>query len=82
MIVGIEYQPMAKLGSVVVTLTTFVYEYATTKLKKMELFHLVSSVFGLIFLILSALLSDPVCVAFKLSKKAAKHHWLALLFHD
>ena len=61
-IVGIEYQPMAKLGSVVVTLiTTFVYEYATTKLKKMELFHLVSSVFGLIFLILSALLSDPVC---------------------
>lgn len=56
---GIEYQPMAKLGSVVVTLlTTFVYEYATTKLRKLELFHLVSSVFGLAFLILSALLSD------------------------
>ena len=60
-IVGIEYQPMAKLGSVFVTLlTTFVYEYATTKLKKLELFHLVSSVFGFIFLILSALLSDPL----------------------
>jgi AAA family ATP:ADP antiporter len=60
-IVGIEYQPMAKLGSVFVTLlTTFMYEYATTKLKKLELFHLVSSVFGLVFLILSALLSDPL----------------------
>ena len=60
-IVGIEYQPMAKLGSVVVTLlTTFVYEYVTMKLKKLELFHLVSSVFGFIFLILSALLSDPL----------------------
>jgi AAA family ATP:ADP antiporter len=57
---GIEYQPMAKLGSVVVTLmTTFVYEYMTTKLRKLELFHFVSSVFGFVFLVISALLSDP-----------------------
>ena len=57
---GIEYQPMAKLGSVIVTLMiTFIYEYATTKLRKLELFHFVSSVFGLAFLCISALLSDP-----------------------
>ena len=57
---GIEYQPMAKLGSVVVTLMiTFVYEYMTTKLRKLELFHFVSSVFGFVFLVISALLSDP-----------------------
>lgn len=76
---GIEYQPLAKLGSVVVTLIiTFVYEYATTKLRKLELFHFVSSVFGLAFLCISALLSDP-SYGLKIEPKGPQNFvgWLA-----
>ena len=61
-LVGIEYQPMAKLCSVFVTLIiTFMYERATLVLRKVDLFHVVSLVFGLAFMVLAALLSDPKC---------------------
>ena len=59
-IVGIEYQPVAKVFSVIVTLVvTCVYDFLTSWLSKPNLFHLVSVVFGLIMMVLSAMLSDP-----------------------
>lgn len=59
-IVGIEYQPIAKLLSVVVTLVvTCIYDFLTSYLNRPNLFHLVSVTFGIIMMILSALLSDP-----------------------
>lgn len=59
-IVGIEYQPIAKLLSVVVTLlVTCIYDFLTSYLNRPNLFHLVSVVFGIVMMIISALLSDP-----------------------
>ena len=62
-IVGIEYQPVAKVISVVVTLAvTCVYDFLTSRLSKANLFHLVSVTFGVIFMIVSALLADGEAV--------------------
>jgi ATP:ADP antiporter, AAA family len=59
-IVGIEYQPVAKLLSVITTLiVTCTYDFLTSKVSKGNLFHLVSAVFGTIFMIISALLANP-----------------------
>ncbi len=59
-IVGIEYQPIAKVISVLTTLViTCVYDFLTSQLSKANLFHLVSVVFGVVFMIISALLADP-----------------------
>lgn len=57
---GMEYQPTAKLFSVLATLILVcIYDYLTSVLSKSSLFHLISFVFGIIFLILSGLMSDP-----------------------
>ena len=59
--VGLEYQPMAKFFSVCVTLIVVcIYDYLTSCVSKPTLFYLVSGFFGICFLIISALLSDPV----------------------
>lgn len=57
--IGLEYQPMAKLFSVITTLLVVcIYDYMTSIVNKLTLFHLVSWTYGLIFLLLSAFLSD------------------------
>eukprot|EP01031_Cornospumella_fuschlensis_P034067 gene34067-41235_t len=57
--VGIEYQPLAKLLSVVSTLLVVcVYDFLTSLVTKPALFHIVATIFGLIMMIISALLSD------------------------
>jgi AAA family ATP:ADP antiporter len=59
--IGMEYQPMAKLFSVLTTLILVsIYDFSTSILSKPTLFYLVSLSFGVIFLIFSALVSDPV----------------------
>ena len=58
-IVGIEYQPIAKLVSVLVTFfIVCFYDYLTSAVTKSSLFHIISFTFGIIFFIISALLSD------------------------
>jgi hypothetical protein len=58
--VGMEYQPVAKLLSVVVTLFfVCIYDYLTSIVTKPSLFHFISIFFGIAFMILSALLSQP-----------------------
>ena len=58
-IVGIEYQPIAKLVSVLVTFfIVCCYDYLTSAVTKSSLFHIISFVFGMIFFVISALLSD------------------------
>lgn len=55
-----EYQPIAKLLSVVVTLIfVCLYDYLTSIVTKPSLFHIISLFFGIVFMILSALLSQP-----------------------
>lgn len=57
--VGIEYQPIAKLLSVLTTLVVVcVYDFLTSVVTKPSLFHIISSFFGLLMMILSALLAD------------------------
>lgn len=57
---GMEYQPTAKLLSVLSTLVLVcIYDYLTSVLSKSSLFHLISFAFGIIFMILSGLVSDP-----------------------
>eukprot|EP01038_Epipyxis_sp_PR26KG_P009270 gene9270-12487_t len=59
-IVGIEYQPIAKLLSVLTTLfIVCLYDFLTSIVSKPTLFHIISCTFGTIVLILSALLADP-----------------------
>jgi hypothetical protein len=59
-IVGIEYQPTAKFISVLTTLSIVCcYDYLSTLVSKPNLFHIVATVFGLTFVVLSALLGDP-----------------------
>ena len=59
--IGLEYQPVAKLGSVVFTLIVVcLYDFLTSLVSKVALFHIVSWVFGIIILIMAALLSNPV----------------------
>ena len=59
--VGIEHQPEAKVLSVAVTLlTTCLYDFLTSWLSKPNLFHVLLTTFGIVMMVLSALLSDPV----------------------
>lgn len=59
--IGIEYQPFAKLFSVFTTLIVVcAYDYLTSVVSKATLFHVVALFFGLIMIIISALLTDPV----------------------
>ncbi len=75
-IVGIEYQPVAKLISVLNTLiVTCMYDWLTSKLKRNELFHFVSVVFGLCFMIISALLADPQ-IGLSNRDDRGPHRWL------
>ena len=58
--VGIEYQPLAKLFSVLTTLLVVcIYDFITSIVQKITLFHIVAWAYGLIIMILSALLADP-----------------------
>jgi len=59
-IIGIEYQPVAKVISVLSTLVvTCFYDFLTSRLKRTDLFHVVSFAFGTSFMVISALLADP-----------------------
>ena len=59
-IIGIEYQPVAKVISVLSTLViTCSYDFLTSRLKRTDLFHVVSFFFGISFMLISALLADP-----------------------
>lgn len=58
--VGIEYQPIAKLLSVVTTLAVVcVYDFLTTIVSKANLFHVVSVFFGTLMIVIAALLTNP-----------------------
>lgn len=58
-IVGLEYQPAAKLLSVVFVLgVVCIYDYLTSIVSKADLFHIVANLFGITFMIFAALLSD------------------------
>jgi AAA family ATP:ADP antiporter len=58
--VGIEYQPIAKLLSVFTTLIVVcIYDFLTSIVSKSSLFLIISVVFGLITMVISAFLSDP-----------------------
>jgi ATP/ADP translocase len=58
--IGIEYQPIAKLMSVVSTLVIVcLYDFLTSVVSKPTLFHIVSGFFGLATMVIAALLTDP-----------------------
>lgn len=58
--IGIESQPLAKLLSVFTTLLSVcVYDFLTSRVSKVYLIIIISSFFGSIFFLLSALLSHP-----------------------
>jgi len=58
--VGIEYQPIAKLLSVLSTLVVVcLYDFLTSIVTKQTLFHIISWSFCIIIMIISAYLSDP-----------------------
>lgn len=58
--IGIEYQPLAKLLSVVATFfVVCIYDFLTSKVSKPALFHIISAVFSLVVMVFAALLSDP-----------------------
>lgn len=58
--IGIEYQPIAKFFSVISTLLVVcIYDYFTSIVTKPILFHLVAWTYGLIFMIISAVLASP-----------------------
>jgi AAA family ATP:ADP antiporter len=60
-IVGIEFQPWAKIGSIFSTLIVVcIYDFLTSMVNKPTLFLIVSIFFGMIIMILSALLTDPI----------------------
>ena len=55
-----EYQPYAKVVSVVFTLVVVCcYDYLTSVVTKPSLFHIISLLFGIIFMIIAAMLSHP-----------------------
>eukprot|EP01039_Chlorochromonas_danica_P009563 gene9563-10570_t len=57
--VGIEYQPMAKFLSVLTTLLVVcIYDFLTSIVTKPALFHIVSSFFGLVMMMIAALLTN------------------------
>ena len=56
---GIEYQPIAKFISVIATLIIVsIYDYFTSIVSKITLFHLISWIYGIDFLIFSSILSN------------------------
>lgn len=58
-IVGIEYQPTAKLLSVLFTIiTVMVYDHLTSVVSKPTLFYIVSGTYGVLFLIISGCLPN------------------------
>ena len=58
--IGIEYQPIAKLMSVLTTLfIVCIYDYLTSVVSRPTLFHIVSGFFGITAMIIAALLTDP-----------------------
>jgi ATP/ADP translocase len=58
-IVGIEYQPTAKLLSVVFTIfTVMVYDHLSSDVSKPTLFYIVSGTYGILFLIISGCLPN------------------------
>lgn len=58
-IVGMEYQPAAKLLSVVFVLfVVCIYDYLTSIVSKPSLFHIVCNFFGFVFMIYAAMLSN------------------------
>jgi ATP:ADP antiporter, AAA family len=58
--IGMEYQPMAKIVSVFATLVIVcLYDFLTSVVSKPTLFHLVSCFFGLITMVIAAVLADP-----------------------
>ena len=60
-IIGMEFQPMAKLFSVITTLIVVcLYDYLTSIIPKIYLFHVVSFCFGVGFFVLASYLADPV----------------------
>lgn len=73
-LVGIEYQPTAKLISVLTTLTVVcLYDYLSSLVSKPNLFHIVAITFALIFVVISALLGDP-STGFE-NKDRGPHRW-------
>lgn len=59
--VGIEYQPIAKFFSVLTTLLVVcIYDFLTSVVSKPTLFHIISFFFGIMTMVMSALLSDPI----------------------
>jgi AAA family ATP:ADP antiporter len=58
--VGIEYQPLAKLLSVVTTLfVVCIYDFLTSLVSKPMLFHIISWIYFILMMSLSVALSDP-----------------------
>lgn len=77
--VGIEYQPIAKFFSVLTTLVVVcVYDFLTSVVSKPTLFHIISFFFGLMTMIMSALLSDPV-VGLRNHQDKGAHRFLGWL---
>lgn len=71
-IVGIEYQPWAKIGSIFSTLMVVcIYDFLTSIVNKPTLFLIVSIFFGMTIMILSALLTDPI---YGLPNKVKSYH--------
>lgn len=59
--VGMAYQPTARLFSVLTTLLVVcIYDYLTSVISKIYLFHTVCAVFGLSFFVLASYLADPM----------------------
>lgn len=59
--IGIEYVPIAKLFTVLTTLIVVcLYDYLTKLFTKPYLFHITSWSYGFLFMIISAILSDPI----------------------
>jgi len=58
--VGLDYQPKAKLLSVLFTFAVVcVYTYFLDRIEKPKLFSLIGIIYGFIFIILGVLISDP-----------------------
>lgn len=59
-LIGIEYQPYAKVFSLFVTFVVVcTYDYITSLVSKSSLFHIVSVLYGLQFIVIAGFLSDP-----------------------
>jgi AAA family ATP:ADP antiporter len=77
--VGMEYQPVAKLLSVVTTLIVVcLYDFLTTLVSKPMLFHVISIVYSLLMMMLSGLLADPE-TGLSDSLQIGPHRWIGWL---